>query len=334
MTLADLVRTGKLPNIEEKRILAVCSKVGIDTKKDGMNTRINQEQYERLYYNAVINGARVKEHVNATHSEVQKDYDGLIKKYEAMIAEMEKPENKMKTYMQPEIANMKKIVRELKSTKAGIAKTVDGMSLRDEDLGLGETVLNPFARESLVNTGNKLAENSQKLNKEYQELERLSKTKYHSKFKQKKNAQKMSRIQSRITKLQNKQGKLQAKQKKLVNKGTQKYIHRRNKELDRKYELWQKNQQYAQTKMANKKAQKDFQADLKNTRRELQEMENEKGLGAAIERGRLKRDEKKLNKRLQKLQKQEERIKKLQGKKGSTILMNQYGRQIERAYNR
>ena len=177
MTLADLVRTGKLPNIEEKRILAVCSKVGIDTKKDGMNTRINQEQYERLYYNAVINGARVKEHVNATHSEVQKDYDGLIKKYEAMIAEMEKPENKMKTYMQPEIANMKKIVRELKSTKAGIAKTVDGMSLRDEDLGLGETVLNPFARESLVNTGNKLAENSQKLNKEYQELERLSKTK-------------------------------------------------------------------------------------------------------------------------------------------------------------
>lgn len=323
MTIKEAIETRRLPNIKPERIFKICESLGIQTNND-LNFDLNVEQLIRLQNNSQIHRESVVQEVRGIHNGALSKYDGIIKKYDELSKKLEG--NSEFVEDKKEIDELLKDVIE---SRKQYKSQIDGLRLGKDGLSFDDKSLNVIDKVMLESYTDRIKENSDALTAEYKKLDVLQNRKFKTKFKKMNNAKKIERTCKKIAALQEKQGKLATKQKRIVNKGSKKYINKKNKEMLVQFEELQRQQRYVSAKSENLNKQLDYKNDLKLTQNELAALEGKTGLKASIERMKLQSDERKLNKGLQRLEKQSNRLQRLKNKPGICNLSQQVTRQLE-----
>ena len=332
MTIQEAISRGSLPNIDPKRMIGVCSKLGIPASD--LSFVLTDEQLRRLQYDPSLHRTAVSAQVKGAHNTLISEYDELIKKYQALSERMDKS---------PDLSSKKseidKILADLVTARAEYNGVVKNVFISKENMGFDQNVINPVNRTIMGAIDSKLQKQGDKLSAEYAKLDKLQSNKFKTKFKQKRNAKRIQKVAEKIAKLQGKQGKLQTTQKKIVNKGSSKYAKIKSKEfLEYRNDL-QRYTAYADAKEKNVQAQRDYASDLAQTRAELHNLESQIGNGNVIDRAKnvaarakLQFEQRKLKSDLGRYQRQEKIIERLRNKKGMCRLSEQMYRQITMSY--
>ena len=332
MTIQEAISRGRLPNIDPKKLISVCSKLGIPARD--LSYALTDEQLRRLQYEPSLHRSIVTAQVKGAHNTLISEYDDLIKKYQSLSERMNN---------NPDLSSKKdeidKLLADLITARDEYNGVVKNVFISRENMGFDRNVTNPVNRTIMGVVDSKLQKQGNKLNAEYAKLDKLQSYKFKTKFKQKRNAKKIQKVAEKIAKLQGKQGKLQTVQRKIVNKGSGKYAKIKSKEfLEYKNDL-ERYTAYADAKEKNIQAQRDYASDLAQTRMELHNLESQIGVGNALDRAkntiartRLQFEQRKLKSDLSKYQKQEKMIERLKSKRGMCRVSEQFYRQVVMSY--
>lgn len=332
MTIQEAISRGRLPNIDPKKMISVCAKLGIPARD--LSFSLTDDQLRRLQYDPSLHRSIVTAQVKGAHKTLISEYDELIKKYQSLSERMDK---------NPDLSSKKgeidKLLADLITARDEYNGVVKNVFITRDNMGFDINVTNPVNRTIMGIVDDRLQKQGAKLNAEYAKLDKLQANNFKTKFKQKRNAKRIQKVAEKIAKLQGKQGKLQTTQRKIVNKGSSKYAKIKSKEfLDYRNDL-QRYTAYADAKEKNVQAQKDYASDLAQTRAELHNLESQMGTGNvidraknAVNRARLQFEQIKLKSDLGRYQKQEQIIERLRNKKGMCRLSEQMYRQITMSY--
>lgn len=332
MTIQEAISRGSLPNIDPKKMINVCAKLGIPARD--LSFSLTDDQLKRLQYDPSLHRSIVTAQVKDAHKTLISEYDELIKKYQSLSERMDK---------NPDLSSKKgeidKLLSDLITARDEYNGVVKNVFITRDNMGFDINVTNPVNRTIMGIVDGRLQKQGAKLNAEYAKLDKLQANKFKTKFKQKRNAKKIQKVAQKIAKLQGKQGKLQTTQRKIVNKGSSKYAKIKSKEFLNYRNDLQRYTAYADAKEKNIQAQRDYASDLAQTRMELHNLESQIGVGNALDRAkntiartRLQFEQRKLKSDLTKYQKQEKMIERLKGKRGMCRLSEQIYRQVAMSY--
>lgn len=329
MRIQDAINAHQLPNINRDTLIRICNGLNIPVTKENFSSfTLTTDQLERLRYSKDLHVVLVSQEMTTAHKDMVSKFDKLSKRYSDLSTRMEG---------KPYLAEDKKVIdalrRGLDESSNEYKTVINNLNVKGKNISkffsIGheyDPTLSSFAQGRVESLNDKVSKREKKLVEEYKELDMLAEkqSKYKTKFKKQRNAAKMKKVQDRINKLQAKQGKLQTKQKRIINKGAQKYIAKREKEIARYLKTVEREVAFVEKKIQNQQLQKTYAADLKETLQELKDLENKKGIKAAMERGRLKRDKRKL----------QHAINQLKRKQGRCNLSNQFSRSVNVEYKR
>lgn len=332
MTIQEAISRGRLPNVDPKRLIGICSRLGIPARD--LNFSLTDEQLRRLQYDPALHRSMVTAQVKGAHNTLISKYDELISKYQNLAARMAN---------NPDLSSKKgeidKILSDLITARDEYNGVVKNVFISRENMGFDQNVMNPINKTIMGVVDSRLQKQGAKLSAEYAKLDKLQANKFKTKFKQKRNAKRIQKVAEKIAKLQGKQGKLQTTQRKIVNKGSKKYARIKSKDFLEYANDLKRYTAYADAKEMNVQAQKDYANDLAKTRFELQDLERQVGVGNVIDRAkntvartRLQFEQRRLKSDLGKYQRQEKMIERLKNKKGMCRLSEQIYRQVTMSY--
>lgn len=353
MKIKDAIKNGKLPNVKIESIFQSLERLGINVSKNSRTAEYDLEDKIidklRIYINASISFNKYNNEVNneikTTHNDLMSKYDSLINKYKNIIKNMQSDPSKeidlanidlkdFPDHFKLDVRALMTQISKLNDAKNNYKNVIDNISLTDDNLGLDIDVLNDFEEKSLKNTNIKLGQTEMQIQEFQEEIDKLNNMKITSKFKQKRINNKKNGLMKKLNKLQEKQGKLKSKQAKIVNKGSSKYIKIKSTEFEELLQEAQTMSDYQEAMSENQAIQSGIKTDLESTRQELEDLRGKTGIRASIERGRLNRETKKLQRSQEVLKKQQDRINGLKNKTGYCNLSSQILRTYTAAYSR
>ena len=302
VTINELVSRGYIPSVlGAKKISDICMKLGFKIKS--LNTKINKEQFVRLYNDKEINQARIYRDFMDRHNQKIAEYDRLIHNYKVLL------NSKMRTgYFTDEYINrIKNIINSLEEQRNEYKGKISKIKFDDVDsyynIEMGSS-----------NKSNRVADKSEKTNSElrgkYLELETYRKEQKKATSKKMKQLveKRIIKTQREIKKLQEKEVRLNSKQVEIINKNSEKYIQR----MERKQLSYNIDQtvilDISDRLVETGKELKNNTTEQNNLKKDILVASGREKRSLERELKQLEKMEKGLEKERQRLEKQEERL--------------------------
>lgn len=330
MTFDEAKRRGRLPNISEDKFLAICEKCGIDIKDIDLSTRaFTEEELRRLSTNRYVHSAAVNASAKRIHKSVVGEYDKMLAKYKALYESVK--DSSLSNEDKQGILN---IINDLEQARNGYESVRNNINVLRDNYGYDQTMLNGIERIANSTLKEGIRNNDYALEEQYKELNKLVEEgkKYKTKFKRMSNQAKINRVMKKIESLQTKQGTLNSIQQRMVNKATAKYISKREKEIQKYAKEFAREQEYANRRIENNKQIEDYTNDIGLTSDNIVELRSQGGIKNNLKAFELSVEKKRMESRLNRLEREKKRLDRLKGKQGVCNLGQQYARPVTMAY--
>ncbi|MBR4178218.1 MAG: hypothetical protein IKR57_02575 [Bacilli bacterium] len=193
-TIAVLMSSGVLPQIELKELENICKQVRVDISEKGLNTILDEEQLHRLLFHKDIRELLLKNSLSDKTDEILNEYNSMIDKYDKLIKDIE--DNQI-SFSPESLAKVKDIREKL-------------VAARDQYISKSNKHV-----DNVKFKGNKLNDVNSKLSRKYAEYE---------KFKKAGKEKKMKKVYQQIDKLREKEIKLMSKQVRIANKNCDRFV--------------------------------------------------------------------------------------------------------------
>ena len=295
MTFDEAKRRGRLPNISEDKFLAICEKCGIDIKDIDLSTRaFTEEELRRLSTNRYVHSAAVNASAKRIHKSVVGEYDKMLAKYKALYESVK--DSSLSNEDKQGILN---IINDLEQARNGYESVRNNINVLRDNYGYDQTMLNGIERIANSTLKEGIRNNDYALEEQYKELNKLVEEgkKYKTKFKRMSNQAKINRVMKKIESLQAKQGTLSSIQQRMVNKATA-----------------------------------DYTNDIGLTSDTIVELRSQGGIKNNLKAFELSVEKKRMESRLNRLEREKKRLDRLKGKQGVCNLGQQYARPVTMAY--
>ena len=275
-SLHDLKNKGKIPRIEDKQLIDYCNKVlGFNPEVKDTNYVLSSSQIDKLANSALVSSANIRSDISKQHTSVVGKYTSLISKYQTMLSEMsDKPE------FASEVSVLEDLIGKIKDRRDEYERVVAGFDSQDvkQYFQFGRSTK---AADKAVKRQDELSNIDRELSELIDRRDGLEKTDYKSLFARIKKNHDIKKVGSRIEKLQTKQGKIKTSQKKLVDKYTEKYV----KKMERDFELFLREQESISLSIQDKESRlMDLNQVMRKSERiqrklsSLREKKNETGI--------------------------------------------------------
>lgn len=330
MTFDEAKRRGRLPNIGEDKFLAICEKCGIDIKDIDLSTRVfSDEELRRLSTNRYVHSAAVNASAKRVHKSVVGEYDKMLAKYKALYESVK--DSSLSNEDKQGILN---IINDLQQARNGYESVRNNINVLRDNYGYDQTMLNGIERIANSTLKEGIRNNDYALEEQYKELNKLVEDgkKYKTKFKRMSNQAKINRVMKKIESLQAKQGTLNSIQQRMVNKATEKYISKREKEIQKYAKEFAREQEYAARRIENNREIDNYTNDIGLTNDNIIELRSQGGLKNNLKAFGLSVEKRKMESRLKRLEREKKRLDRLKGKQGVCNLGQQYARPVTMAY--
>lgn len=319
MTIQQAIESKKLPkNISKSQWRNICKGIGITFQQNQniLDLEINEEQLKRLQYSRDVHVANVSNIMTASHNSVIANYDKLIMDYKALSNEMSS-----KPYLADEKKRIDELIGNLTQAKGKYQGFMSGFEISEQKVDsvkdLREEGSSSYFMEEDKSLSTQINQNrsekldekigvlDERLQAEYKELRSLQGVTYKSKFKQNKHNRRIQRKISKIQSLRGKQGILQDKQTQIIEIQTKKYLDKMAKKHETAAKELARSQAH-QAKIDNiEQTKQSYKSDIVENLKELQRLENEKGLGAKIQRATLRMENRVMNATINRLNRKE-----------------------------
>lgn len=280
MTIRDAINRGEISINSINSLKKLCEQFNLVKNASGMSDEVflNQDvDINKIKYSIANHTSNIYSSISETKSNLENKKDELssfkdeVADFKRQIADIN---NNRGSLGLEENDNIKKDIQKIDDVLASI----DKIKTNDfESRELGDTLLS-----------RKIEAKEDKLKQKYEELDRLKSVNWHSKFKQRRNSKKISKMEDRIASLQQKQGKLQARQQKIINKNLDAYVTKKQNEINKFRIEYQREKIRIDKRINLMQTQNNLASDLKQNEKLLGELDNKKGLSAEIKKASIK----------------------------------------------
>ena len=315
----------------------ICNSVGINIPNDyDETTKLENYQVMKLLAHNKINTHRINSTIIKDHNALLKKYDDTLLYYENLLAhDPEHPENDK--VLPEDRAGLEFIRNRLLVERNSYSKFVTGMTNRDisprynslyqEYGGNGSIIDNGIAQSIVDSQQRKIEKKDEKLSEKYAELNALEEELKLARTNGKKNSyiRKISRMRDKIAKINSKKGKIATKQRTIINRNANRLKKRVQENVAINLIEANREGEFVQKRVQTQKQMDDVLFDYQRSSSELEALissgrlgDTIKSVGKGFEARSLKRDSKKL----------ERKLKALENKNGRCQFINQIQRDI------